>query len=208
MAYLFLFFGHLSFQLLFHSIFIFLNFQFYCSFLFVVVFQWLDIELVYPQVKKCFQNLQQKSVKWKTWKWKSLCGALGSFSPTPKNSLDKFPLLRKDIRIRVDRGLDLMRILADVIVVTFLLISIRVIPPYTADSIKVALEIGNCALGSYCLVITQVNHCIVPYAQTTITKATFFDLAVYKLVTFSSLESITMELAAITTCEIDGWQKR
>ena len=117
MAYLFLFFGHLSFQLLFHSIFIFLNFQFYCSFLLVVLFQWLDIELVYPQVKKCFQNLQQKSVKWKTWKWKSLCGALGSFSPTPKNSLDKFPLLRKDIRIRVDRGLDLMRILADVIVV-------------------------------------------------------------------------------------------
>lgn len=128
LAYLFLFFGHLSFQLLFHSIFIFLNFQFYCSFLLVVVFQWLDIELVYPQVKKCFQNLQQKSVKWKTWKWKSLCGALGSFSPTPKSSLDKFSLFWKDIRIRVDRGLDLMRILADVIVVTFLLISIRIIP--------------------------------------------------------------------------------
>ena len=212
LAYLFLFFGHLSFQLLFHSVFIFLNFQFYWSFLLVVLFQWLDIELVYPQVKKCFQNLQQKLVKWKTWKWKSLRGALGSFSPTPKSSLDKFSLFWKYIWIRVDKGLDLMRILADVIVVTFLLISIRVIPlrtsPYTADSIKVALGIGNCALESYCFVITQVNHCIVPYVQWKITKATFFDLAVYKLVSFSSLESITMELAAITTCEIDGWQKR
>ena len=29
---------------------------------------------------------------------------------------------------------------------------------YIADSIKVALGIGNCALGSYCLVVTQVNY--------------------------------------------------
>ena len=36
-----------------------------------------------------------------------------------------------------------------------------------SDSIKAALGIGigSCALGSYCLVVTQVNHCIVPYAQ-------------------------------------------
>ena len=36
-----------------------------------------------------------------------------------------------------------------------------------ADSIKAALGlgIGSCALGSNCLVVTQVNHCIVPYAQ-------------------------------------------
>ena len=40
-------------------------------------------------------------------------------------------------------------------------------------------------MGSYCLVVTQVSHCIVPYAQMlnvqfsqwTVTKATFFDLA-------------------------------
>ena len=38
---------------------------------------------------------------------------------------------------------------------------------YTADSIKVALGIGNCASGSYCLVVSQVNHFIVPYAQMT-----------------------------------------
>ena len=42
----------------------------------------------------------------------------------------------------------------------------------TADSIKVALGIGNCALERYCLVSTQVkdnkkNHCIVCYAQMT-----------------------------------------
>ena len=36
---------------------------------------------------------------------------------------------------------------------------------YIADSFKVALVIGNCALGSYCLVVTQVNHCIVRNAQ-------------------------------------------
>ena len=38
---------------------------------------------------------------------------------------------------------------------------------YIADSIKVALVFGNCALGSFCLVVTQVNenHRIVPYAQ-------------------------------------------
>ena len=35
------------------------------------------------------------------------------------------------------------------------------------------------ALGSYCLVFTQENHCIVLYAQITMTKATVFDLAVY-----------------------------
>ena len=35
-------------------------------------------------------------------------------------------------------------------------------------------------LGSYCfLVFTQENHCIVLYAQMPMTKATFFDLAVY-----------------------------
>ena len=27
-----------------------------------------------------------------------------------------------------------------------------------ADSIKVALGIGNCALGNYCLMVTQANH--------------------------------------------------
>ena len=35
-----------------------------------------------------------------------------------------------------------------------------------ADSIKVALGIGNWALGSYCLVVTQANHQILLYAQT------------------------------------------
>ena len=64
----------------------------------------------------------------KDMKMKVSLRSTGELLPHPKNSLDKFPLLRKDIRIRVDRGLDLMRILADVIVVTFLLISIRVIP--------------------------------------------------------------------------------
>ena len=34
-------------------------------------------------------------------------------------------------------------------------------------------------MGSYCLVVTQVNHCIDEYAQWPITKATFFDLAVH-----------------------------
>ena len=34
-------------------------------------------------------------------------------------------------------------------------------------------------MGSYCLVVTQVNHCIEEYAQRPITKATFFDLAVH-----------------------------
>ena len=46
---------------------------------------------------------------------------------------------------------------------------------FIADSIKVALSIGNrntllrvktnCALGRYCLVVTHATHCIVPYAQ-------------------------------------------
>ena len=35
----------------------------------------------------------------------------------------------------------------------------------TAGSIKVALGIGNWAIVSYCLVVTQGNHCIVWYAQ-------------------------------------------
>ena len=35
----------------------------------------------------------------------------------------------------------------------------------TAVSIKVALGIGNWAIVSYCLVVTQGNHCIVWYAQ-------------------------------------------
>ena len=37
--------------------------------------------------------------------------------------------------------------------------SVKCIP----DSKKVALGIGHWALGSYCLVVTQVSHCIVPY---------------------------------------------
>ena len=51
-----------------------------------------------------------------------------------------------------------------------------------ANSTKVALGIGTCALKA---MVTQVNHCIVPYAQTPITndqcktKETFFYLAVY-----------------------------
>ena len=49
---------------------------------------------------------------------------------------------------------------------------------FIADSIKVALGIGNLALETYCLAVTQVNHCIVP--QCPITLATFFDLAVQK----------------------------
>ena len=36
---------------------------------------------------------------------------------------------------------------------------------FIADSIKVGFGIGNCALGSYCSVVTRVNHCIVSYAQ-------------------------------------------
>ena len=35
-----------------------------------------------------------------------------------------------------------------------------------ADSIKIALGIGNCALGMYCFVVTHANHRIVLYAQT------------------------------------------
>ena len=33
---------------------------------------------------------------------------------------------------------------------------------YIVDSIKVTLGVGNWALESYCLVVTQVNHCTVP----------------------------------------------
>ena len=36
---------------------------------------------------------------------------------------------------------------------------------FPACSIKVALGIGNWALGSYSLVITQANYCFVWYAQ-------------------------------------------
>ena len=47
-----------------------------------------------------------------------------------------------------------------------------------ADSTQVALSIRNLALGaSYCLAVTQVNHCIVPYAQmpnTQLPKQPFF----------------------------------
>ena len=39
-------------------------------------------------------------------------------------------------------------------------------------------ELGFGHLG-YCLVVTQVNHCIVEYAQWPIIKATFLDLAVH-----------------------------
>ena len=35
-----------------------------------------------------------------------------------------------------------------------------------ADSIKIALGIGNWALGMYCFVVTHANHRIVLYAQT------------------------------------------
>ena len=31
---------------------------------------------------------------------------------------------------------------------------------YIGNSIKVALGIGNCALGSYCLAVTRAKHCI------------------------------------------------
>ena len=48
---------------------------------------------------------------------------------------------------------------------------------YKADSIKVALGIGNNALGIHCSMITQANHCIVLYAQ--ITKATFIVLVIF-----------------------------
>ena len=34
-----------------------------------------------------------------------------------------------------------------------------------ADTIKVALGIGNWALGRYCLEVTQAKHCIVLYAK-------------------------------------------
>ena len=34
-------------------------------------------------------------------------------------------------------------------------------PLYIPNSINVALGIGNCALGSYCLAVTQAKHCIV-----------------------------------------------
>ena len=58
-----------------------------------------------------------------------------------------------------------------------------------ADSIKVALGIGNWALGSYCLVVTQANHQILLYAQTpnaqslmtNIVKATSIELGVSKI---------------------------
>ena len=36
---------------------------------------------------------------------------------------------------------------------------------YIADSLKLALDIGNWELRSYCLMVTQANHCIVLYAQ-------------------------------------------
>ena len=49
------------------------------------------------------------------------------------------------------------------------------------NSIKVALGIGNCALGSYCLVVTQAKHCIVfvcSNAQCPSAKATFIELGI------------------------------
>ena len=54
---------------------------------------------------------------------------------------------------------------------------------HIADSVKVALGIGNCALGSYFLVVPQVNHCIfVPYVESPnallpMTNCQSFDLA-------------------------------
>lgn len=55
--YLLLFLGHLSFQLLFHSIFIFLNLQFHGRFLLIVLFERLYVNMTNPQVQQCFQNL-------------------------------------------------------------------------------------------------------------------------------------------------------
>ena len=37
----------------------------------------------------------------------------------------------------------------------------HLLPTYIPYSIKVALVIGNWALGSYCLAVTQAKHCIV-----------------------------------------------
>ena len=48
---------------------------------------------------------------------------------------------------------------------------------YKADSIKVALGIGNGTLGIHCLMITRTNHCIVLFAQ--IIKATFIVLGTF-----------------------------
>ena len=52
--YLFLFLGHLSFKFLFHSILIFFNFQFHCSFLVIVLFEGLYVNQINPQVKESF----------------------------------------------------------------------------------------------------------------------------------------------------------
>ena len=59
---------------------------------------------------------------------------------------------------------------------------------YLADSIKVGLGVGNSAIGSYCLVVTQANHCsefIMPNCQLPIPKATFMNIesAIYKFLT-------------------------
>ena len=40
-------------------------------------------------------------------------------------------------------------------------LNINDVTPCMPNSIKVALGIGNCALGSYCLVVTQARHCII-----------------------------------------------
>ena len=64
-------------------------------------------------------------------------------------------------------------------------------PAFPAGSIKVALGIGNWAIGSYSLVITQANYCFVWYAQMPnaqcpipnwqfpVPRATFIELAIY-----------------------------
>ena len=41
----------------------------------------------------------------------------------------------------------------------------RIKPQHIADSTKAALGIGNLPLKSYCFVVTQANHYIVPYGQ-------------------------------------------
>ena len=43
--------------------------------------------------------------------------------------------------------------------------SIQIIVYLWLIQLKVALGIGNWVLGSYCLVVTQANHYVVPYDQ-------------------------------------------
>ena len=43
--------------------------------------------------------------------------------------------------------------------------SIHIVVYIWLIQLKIALGIGNWVLGSYCLVVTQANHYIVPYDQ-------------------------------------------